>query len=212
MLRISQKEIDLENSEILYNTPFTAESLERDFDVRGGDGIWKVVDGWLDGVDDSNHGALVYSKFDHPGDIVMEFTGKTVGTCDNDLNFSFCTEGWNFEKNDAARGYIAGLGGWWDNKTGIEHYPQLNPWAATGAFKLEAEKEYHIITGNIGFHSFIFVDGVLVVELFDPIRDEFDGLGRIGLGAYHGHVRFKDLKVYRPSWKAISCRYEGKVE
>ena len=211
MLHISQKNIDLSKSTVLYDAPFTSKTLERDWETTCGGGDWKVVDGWLDGRDETNAGALVYSRCSYPGDILLDFVGKTVGNCDNDLNFSFCSAGWDYDKVDAAPGYIAGLGGWWDNKTGIEHYPQLKPWAATGLLKLEAEREYHIQAVIIGDHSFIFVDGVLIVELFDPLRHEFDLLGRVGLGAYHGHVRFRDLKVIRPSWESVDCIYTGEV-
>ena len=208
MLKITNKQIDLDRSEILYEKPFSKASLMEDFEISGG--TWTVEEGWLTGLFRENAGALVYLKKEFPGDILLDFIGRTVPPCDNDLNFTFKTKGWDYEKNDADRGYIGGLGGWWDNKAGIEHYPQCTPWASTELLKLESGKEYHIQTGSIGDHCFLIVDGVIVTELYDPNAEEFKDCHRVGLGSYCSHVQFRDFKVIRPYWEKTSFVYTPK--
>ena len=46
-----------------------------------------------------------------------------LSPCNNDLNFVLKAEGWDYERNDAARGFIGGLNGWYDKKAGFEKYP-----------------------------------------------------------------------------------------
>jgi hypothetical protein len=89
----------------------------------------------------------------------MDFYAKMIPPCENDLNFVFRSEGYNYDKNDAGKGYICGLNGWWEKKAGIEKYPECLLSAQTSLFKAESGVEYHIQTGCVGRHCFIFVDG-----------------------------------------------------
>ncbi len=205
MLKINSKNIDLSKSAILYEKVFSESSLKEDFDVTGGE--WSVQGEWLTGSCRENAGAIVYLKENFPYDILLDFEGRTIAPCQNDLNFTFRTEGWDFEKNDAGRGYIGGLAGWWDNKAGIEHYPQCVPWAGTSLFQLVPGRTYHIQTGVIDNHAFLFVDGELVVELFDPTAEELRDCNKVGLGAYCSQVQFRSLKVIQPNWEAINSSY-----
>lgn len=205
MLQINSKRIDLSMSEILYQRPFSEASLKEDFEISGG--VWSLQGEWLTGIYRENAGALVYLKEDFSDDILLDFEGRTIPPCDNDLNFAFRTEGWDYAKNDAGRGYIGGLAGWWDGKAGIEHYPQCTPWAGTSMFHLVPGRTYHIQTGAIGGHIFLIVDGELIVELFDPTVNELKDCHRVGLGAYCSQVQFRNLKVLRPKWEQIECSY-----
>ena len=205
MLQITEKQIDLARSEVLYNRPFTNASLQNDWEITGGQ--WSVENGWLTGFYAENAGGLVYTRQSFPGDILLDFMGRTIVPCNNDLNFSFCTEGWNSEANDAGRGYIAGIGGWWEGKTGIEHYPQRSPWAGTPLFELKAGQAYHIQAGTLAGHCFIFIDGRLIIEMLDPTYSLLSSFGRVGLGTYCSHVQFGELKLLRPMWKRIEMSY-----
>lgn len=196
MLYISGTSIDDKGSKVLYELPFTEENLSRDWEVTGGE--WSVGDGALTGLYRENAGGLVYTKESYAGDILVEFYGRTLPPCANDLNFSWKTDGWDYSKNDAARGYIGGLGGWWSNKAGIERYPDCSPRVLTPLFPLEAGKTYFIQFGSVGSQSFIFADGKLIVELDDPGCGEIGDCGRVGLGTYCSHVQFSGFKIKRP--------------
>ena len=203
---ITGKKIDPARCEVLYNRPFTESSLFEDFDVASGS--WYVDDrGGLTGRIGKNAGGMIYSKENYGCDVLMDFRAGTVPPCANDLNFVFRTSGWDAEKQDAGPGYIAGIGGWWVNKTGIEKYPSCRPTAMTPCFRLEAGREYHVFAGSVGGHCFLFVDGQLIIELFDPSPEDLEGCGKFGFGAYASHVRYRDLKVYRAEYEAHTLSY-----
>lgn len=206
---IDQKKIDLSKCEILYNRPFSKESLQEDFEQASGQ--WYMdTDGWLTGIHRDNSGGILYSNDNYDCDTIMEFDAKTVAPCDNDLNFVFKTCGWDYEKNDAGRGYIAGLGGWWTNKTGIEKYPSCMPRVLTPLFPLEAGKQYHIVAGSINGHCFIFVDSKLIIEMTDPSPEDFKDCGRIGFGTYASYVKYTNFTLYKAEYEQRDLSYEVK--
>ena len=206
ILFADQKTIDLNQCEVLYNRPFSETSLQEDFEAASGH--WYIdTDGWLTGIYRENGGGLIYSKKSYDCDTIMEFDAKTVPPCCNDLNFVFKTCGWDYAKNDADRGYIAGLGGWWADKTGIEKYPSCLPRALTPLFPLEAGKEYHIVAGSIDGHCFIFVDGQLIIEMTDPTPEDFADCGRIGFGTYASHIKYTNFTLYKAYYEYRELSY-----
>lgn len=205
MIYIAGFEIDDNASEILYDKPFTDETLASDWEITGGE--WSVSNGELTGLFRGNGGGLVYTNSSYEGDILVEFRGHTIPPCANDLNFSWRTDGWDYKKNDAARGYIGGLGGWWSNKTGIERYPDCLPRSLTPLFPLEAGRDYFIQFGSIGGISFIFADGKLIIEMADEGWKALEHCGRVGLGTYCSHVSFRDFKIKRPVFKPYRQSY-----
>lgn len=193
---VHQKTIDLDTCPVLYDRPFSSAALVQDFEVASGS--WSVdKDGWLTGLYRENAGGIIYSIGSWKGDIIMEFDAFSVPPCCNDLNWVIKTCGWNYDKNDADRGYIMGLGGWWLNKAGMEKYPTCQPCALTPFFSLEAGRKYHILAGCICGHCFFFVDGRLVIEMQDPAPQDFDDCGRIGFGTYASHIKFKNFRLYQ---------------
>ncbi|MDD6018159.1 MAG: hypothetical protein PUC03_04600, partial [Clostridiales bacterium] len=61
MIQLMKKRIYPETMEILYDRPFTPESLTEDFEVKGGQ--WYVnEEGWLVGENRENSAAMVMSK------------------------------------------------------------------------------------------------------------------------------------------------------
>ena len=191
VLRIMEQEIDLEQSPVIAEGPRSTEELERDWEYKNG--IWKVEDGWICGKHTGNSGGILYSKKHFPGNVLLEFEGRTVPPCSNDLNFTWRSAGWNEETDDAGVSYIAGLAGWWEGKVGIEHYPECLCRAATPLFSLEAGRTYFIQAGDIDGHCFIFVDGRLAVELFDP--DPITQYGKVGLGTYASWIQARNFRV-----------------
>ena len=204
MLYLFGKVIDLENSKLHYQSDFSIDDLS-DCEIASGE--WRVNDGWLEGKMEKSAGGLIYTNQSFNFDIVMDFEGRTVPPSCNDLNFSWNTEGWNYEGDDAGIGYIAGIGGWYDNKTGIEHYPECKVHSLTQAFQLESGRLYHIQAGSIGNHCFMFVDGKPVIEMFDPAPIDPQKYGRVGLGVYSSHVQFRNLKVYQANWQSREQSY-----
>ncbi len=190
-LHIMEQIIDLDQSPILAEGPRTTEELNRDWEYKNG--VWKVENGWIDGKHTGNSGGILYSKKHFPGNVLLEFEGRTVPPCDNDLNFTWRAEGWDNEHDDAGISYIAGLGGWWENKTGIEHYPECRCRSVTSLIPLEAGKLYFIQAGDIDGHCFIFVDGKLVIEMFDP--DPITAYGKVGLGTYASWIQVRNFRI-----------------
>ena len=203
MLRIMDKTIYLEKSELLYEGKFTQEQLEKDFEITGGE--WHVEDGWLTGYLEEDAGGLIYSWKHYPGDILMEFEGRTVPPYDNDLNFTFCANGWDAEKNDAKESYIAGLSGWWTGKTGVERAPEYKLQAMSGLHDLVPGKTYRIHAGRVGNWVFIFIDGKLAVEMQDTDPIAF---GRVGFGVYACKAQFRNFKLYKPYSEEFKTTYK----
>lgn len=206
MLRIMEKEIDLFNSEVLLDEDFTEMSFEQNWEIASGE--WWLEKGWLTGRHRENTGGMLYSKANYPGNILLDFEGRTIPPCNNDLNFVWNTEGWNHEKNDAGRGYIGGLSGWWEGKTGFEHYPECTFRAGTPLFNFEPGRIYHIQAGSINGHCFIFVDNKLIVEGIDPTPIDSSKYSKIGLGTYCSHIQVRKLKVRKINWKPYFLSYK----
>ncbi len=207
MLRIMEKEIDLEASPILLEDCFTQNNLEENWDLEKSTGEWWLENGWLTGRHPKNAGGLLYTKKGYAGNVLLDFEGRTVPPCDNDLNFTWCAQGWDYEKNDAGISYIAGLNGWWEKKAGIERYPECKMRSTTSLFTLIPGKTYHIQAGSINGLCFIFVDGKLVIEAMDPNPIDSIIYNRVGLGTYASHIQFKNFKLRQIVWKPISMEY-----
>jgi len=205
MILLLEKEIDLKNSKVLYSEELTEAEIAKNWEV--GRGKWRVNDGWLEGSHPENNGGLIYTKQHFHCNAMMEFEGRTVPPSDHDLNFVWCTEGWDKKTNDNGTGYIAGLGGWYENKTGIEHYPECKTQSITSAFKLETGRTYKIQAGSIDGHCFIIVDGNLIIEVFDPDPIDYNKCGKVGFGVYASHIQFRNLKVYEINWRKRNQAY-----
>lgn len=204
MIQLVKKEVFPEQSEELLAFHFSdASELER---LELASGSWTIENGALVGRFRGNGGGICYTKESFPGDILIDFYGTMLAPCCNDLNFVLKAEGWDYEKNDAARGFIGGLNGWYGKKTGFEKYPRCDTRALV-AFAAEANREYHIQAGCCKDTLFLAVDGELLLEMRDPDPDEFASFGRIGLGTYCSQIRFRDLRIFRPAWRAASQSY-----
>ncbi len=195
---------EIRAGELLFREDFSEGWKER-WEITGGE--WNAAEGVLDGLYRGNAGGLIYTWEQFPGNIIMDFYGKMIAPCNNDLNFSFRAKGWDNQKGDAALGYIAGLNGWWKKRAGIERYPECALYAMNGTFVAESDREYHIQTGIVDDMSFILVDGELVVLLCDPSPIDEEGACRVGLGTYCSHVQFRDLKIYRAEHRTVQLSY-----
>lgn len=196
---------DIEYGELLLEDNFDGtEPIENKWEIGGGE--WVKSNGLLRGEIRENRGGLIYSRQNISGDLIMDFTGKLIPPCDNDLNFTFRASGWNHEKNNAGKGYIGGLNGWWTSLTGLEKYPGCNLMALSG-FCAVPGKEYHIQTGIVGSHCFLFVDGNLITLMSDPSPITDENCGKIGFGVYCSKAEYKNIKVFRPIVHRVERQY-----
>lgn len=207
MIRLLNKALYPEESEELLHLPLDKpEDLEQ-FEIATGE--WSIEDGSLVGRYRENGGGCCFTKQSFPGDILIDFYGTMLPPCDNDLNFILKSEGWDYEKNDAARGFVGGLNGWYEHKAGIEKYPLCQTQALV-SFSAKSGQEYHIQAGYCQDTVFLIVDGQLILEMRDPNPEEFAPFGRVGLDAYCAQIRFRDLRIFRPVWKPITQSYTAK--
>ena len=195
MLQLIRKQIFPENMPVLYERAFSAESLSEDFDVKGGK--WYVDDeGWLVGENRENYAAMVMSKAEYFGDILVEFDAATVAPATRDINVTWhgC---WDEEKDRRGLAYVAGIEGWWQGMVGFEKSPDLAFMVQTKLFPFEPGRVYHMMVGNIGNDIFVAIDGVLALEIHDPDPIDIEKYGLIGFEAYCTKVKYKNLKVRR---------------
>ena len=181
--------------EVLYNRPLTNESLPNDFEIKGG--IWHVdEDGWLIGENRECSAAMVLSKAEYFGDILVEFDAATVLPATRDINVTFHGS-WNEEKNSRDIAYVFGIEGWWKGYVGFERSPDYRFVANTKLFDFTPGKQYHVAVGNISNDLFIFVNGVLALEIRDPAPIDINKYGRIGFEAFCTRVKYRNIKVKR---------------
>ena len=209
-LEILGKRIDFKESELLLEEDFSSGETFANNWLEVGSASWSVKDGVLEGKWEEGaslrHGQ-VFSRKQFLGDILMEFDAQTVAPSDHDIIWWWGTT-LNKEENHWESGYLAGLGGWWSNKTGVERIEGDKVFMAmTPLFKLEPGKLYKIHCGMIGQVVFIFANGQLIMEFLDPDPFAKETPGRIGFGIYQSHVQFSNLKVYNPKWTPVECSY-----
>ena len=167
-------------------------------------GHWECKDGYLIGSEPGNFGGILLSKESYPDNVMMRFTMATVLPATRDLNAVFCTT-WDDEVNYLKKAYVVGLNGWYENKSGIERFPESELRALTSLYHYTPGTEVEILTGAIDGHSFLFADGVLVQELIDsdPIRG-----GHVGFSPYSTALKIKDIQVRKIAWEKREQIYE----
>ncbi len=195
MLQLMCMQLFPEEMEVLYDRPFSPEMLAEDFEIR--DGSWHVdEDGWLIGENRKNSAAMVISKGEYFGDVLIEFDAATVLPATRDINVSWHMS-WNEEKNARGTAYVMGLQGWYDGYVGFEKSPEYRFVANTKLLDFVPGKVYHIAVGNIGNRVFITVDGVTALEIRDPDPIDLMAHGRMGFEAYCTRVKYKNLVIRR---------------
>lgn len=201
---ISFMKYNITPGELLFEDHFPTGPIEDRWEVS--DGEWSAEDGVLTGLYRGNGGGLIYSKEQYPGDIMLDYYGKMLSPCNNDLNFTFRADGWDYENHDASIGYIGGLNGWWVGHAGLEKYPGCYLQALSG-FHAESDREYHIQTGIVDSTCFLAVDGQLLVTLSDPDPITDPNCARVGLGTYCSKIQVRQFRVYRPKVERVDRFY-----
>lgn len=203
-LLIMRKRIDVTASPVLYDRPFTSQCLEEDWVVRHAE--WTCENGAFLGRNPRPAPGVIFSRAEFPGNVLVEFHAQTVLPSRHDIDVM-----WNLSWDDRAdtRGaaYVAGVQGWWDGKVGIEKSPEYRLIAAAPCPWFEPGQDYHIQAGSVDGHCFLFVDGVLRLEVLDPHPINSKRHNRIGFEAYQSMIRVSDLTVRQIAWEEREQSY-----
>ncbi len=193
-IKLVAQTIDLDKSAILYDFRTFNPA---DWTITRHAPPWKVTAEAIEGgkPDEDQHGQIFF-KDPVQGDIVLEFDAELVGDSYHDIVWWWAT---SLDQQPWGAGYLGCLGGWWNNLSGIEKTPSYTPCCIIPTTPIERGRKYHIVSGGIGAVQFIVVDGNLSCYMTDPDPATVRG-GHFGFGVYHSHVRYTDLKVYRPCW------------
>lgn len=161
------------------------------WDPKGGE--WYFKDGWLHGAERGNRGGILLSRQYFDCDVMLCFTAASVLPATRDLNGLYCTE-WDDQADYLRSGYIAGLNGWYDHKSGIESFPENCLNATTPLYRYEPGREVRICMGAVDGHNFLTADGALIAELIDPHPYR---TGHVGFSPYCTHLKIRDIEVRR---------------
>lgn len=167
-------------------------------------GHWECKDGYLIGSEPGNFGGILLSKESFPDNVMMRFSMSTVLPATRDLNAVFCTT-WDDSVNYLKKSYVVGLNGWYENKSGIERFPEEELRSLTSLYHYTPGTEVEILTGAIDGHCFLFANGVLIQELIDsdPIRG-----GHVGFSPYSTSLKIRNIQVRKICWKKRQQVYE----
>ncbi len=167
-------------------------------------GHWEYKDGHLIGSEPGNFGGILLSREYFADNVMMKFTMSTVLPASRDLNAVFCTT-WDEEVNYLKKSYVVGLNGWYENKSGIERFPEEELRSLTSLYRYAPGTEVEILTGAIDGHCFLFADGVLVQELID--RDPIKG-GHVGFSPYSTALKIGHIQIRKICWEERFQIYE----
>ena len=203
-LLLVNKEIDITGSEILFDEVVTTENYRSLFEFHNSE--WIVENGWLTGKNPDESAGMAIFRKEFPGNILLEFEGRTVLPSTRDINFMWNTE-WNERLNSCGTGYIGSICGWWTKRVGIEKSPEFKLRATTSGFDFKPGRTYKVYAGGVDGNCFIFIDGKLYIEIDDP--DPVDGrlFNKIALSVYSSHVQFRKIKIRQIAWKPSEMRY-----
>jgi hypothetical protein len=204
MIYLINKAIDPDTMPVLYERPLSAESIASDFAVFGGE--WKFEEGWLTGRNSGNFAGMIISRADFFGDVMLDFTARTLLPASHDINIMW-NGSWDEKTKARGPGYVIGIQGWWYGKVGFEKQPDYKLMAATPLFSFEPGRAYHIQAGSVNGHVFILADGKLLMELLDPDPIDNQKYGKIGFEAYCTQVQIRDIKVRQALWQPHETAY-----
>jgi len=204
MLYLIGKQLDPAACPILFEAPFAEERELAGWQVYGGE--WRVRDGWLNGRNPDNKPGVILSRLDFPGNVLLEFEGRTVPPSTHDIDMMW-NASWDDERGERGDAYVAGIQGWWEGKVGIERSPGYTLNAATPLFPFEPGRTYRIQAGSIDGHCFVAVDGRLLLELTDADPIDSAVHARVGFEAYASHIQVRHLSVRSIVWERCERSY-----
>ena len=125
-----------------------------------------------------------------------------------DVNAVFCA-GWDDELNDLGDAYVCGVGGWYDNKAGLERNVKNGECSfrsLTGAYKYKAGKEIRLTCGAIDGHLFMVIDDELVAEYIETAKPLTSG--HIGFSPYCTILKIKDIEIKEIYYETVEEGYK----
>lgn len=182
------KKILAEQSKVLKRFR-TGEDFLEDWEDKGG--IWTSEDGWLVGAERGNRGGILLSRDSFADDVMLIFTAASILPATRDVNAVYRAV-WDEEANYLKSGYVSGLNGWYDHKSGIERFPENGLNATTTLYRYTPGQKVRLCTGAVGGHNFLVADDTLICELIDP--NPVSG-GHVGFSPYCTKLRIKDVEV-----------------
>jgi hypothetical protein len=204
MLKIMNKEIDLDKSAVLDDRLILGEHFDSKWNVHGGE--WWVEKEWLTGKNETGS-AMLLSRGDYPGDVMLECEARTVLPSTHDIDLMW-NASWDKEKNERGTAYVVGIQGWWEGKAGFEKSPEYRLAATTPLFNFHPGQIYQVLVGSIEGHCFLFLDGKLIIEMKDPDPIDSQKHAKIGLEVYSSHIQIRNLKVRQIAWRSMESSYE----
>ncbi len=196
-LLIMRKCIELDDSPVLYDRPFSHESLAEDWEVHHAE--WRCEDGAIFGRNPQPAPGVIVCRRPFPGNVLVECRARTVLPSRHDIDVMW-NMSWDEEADRRGAAYVAGVQGWWEGKVGIEKSPEYRLVAAAPCPWFEPGRDYFIQAGSVDGHCFLFVDGVLRLEMLDPDPIDSERHNRIGFEAYQSMIRVSDLVVRQITW------------
>lgn len=194
------KLIDLSNSRILKDF----KNFNADEWTVVGTPKWSVTGSSIIGGPELDTHGQVFYKTPYQGDMIMEFDARLIAPSDHDIVWWYRT---SLESKPWGKGYLACLGGWYRNRTGIESVPDFTLSATSDSCRVKPDQWYHIVSGVVNNHHFIEVDNAVVFELLDPNSLPKNHSGHFGFGIYQSNVEYRNLVVYAPKWKTVEEKY-----
>lgn len=195
------KKIDVVSSPVVLSCA-PDENWRDIWDVKGGD--WYYEDGYLIGSEPDNKGGILLSRKRFEKDVMFSFTMASVLPATRDLNAVYCVT-WDDEINYLKKGYISGLNGWYEEKSGIERFPEDELRCLTSLYHYEPGTEVRITTGAVQGHNFLIVNDVLIQEVVDNM-DPIVG-GHVGFSPYSTKLKVKDIEVREICWEEREQSY-----
>lgn len=197
-LIITRKRIDLAASPVLYDRPISVFSFVEDWEVRNSS--WRYEDDALIGKNDKPQPGVIFTKKSFPGNVLIDFYGQTVLPSTHDINVMWNLS-WDETQQQRGVAYVAGVQGWWQGKVGIEKSPDYKLLANAPSPWFEPGKLYHIQAGSIDGHCFLFVDGILRLEVTDPSPIDSQVHTRVGFEAYQSMIKISRIVVRQIVWQ-----------
>jgi len=198
------KEVLYDSSPVLYDRPFTPETLAADWQIRGGE--WWIDGEWLTGRNPLNAPGMVTSRATYFGNVLLDFEARTVPPSTHDIDCMW-NGSWDETTNTRDVAYVAGLQGWWEGKVGVERSPDYLLTAATPLFTFEAGRIYRMQAGSIAGHIFVIVDGRLLLEITDPAPIDSTRYGLVGFEAYASMIQVRNLTIRQIVWQPRQLTY-----
>lgn len=209
MIQLMKKKLFPERMESLYECDrFTDEVIERDFEIHGG--RWYAEDGWVVGENRECSAAMIMTRGEYVGDVLVEFDAATVAPATHDINVTWHGS-WDYDKNARGMGYVMGVEGFWEGFIGFERSPDYSLLAMTDLFDFTPGEVYHITVGNIGSTLFMAINDRLALSVTDPAPIDVAKYGNVGFEAFCTKVKYRNLKIkkleYVDDWKTYTPEF-----